>query len=83
MELLDARFALLAAGMAAVGSERVRKTVGKGLGYAAAGVSTVGGPVVRPVVDAGRDIVNEAREVAGNSSSRTASSARSRTASKR
>ena len=71
MELFDPRLAVLAAGVAAVGSERVRRTVGKGIGYAATGAVTVGGPIVRPVVNAGREIVQEAREVAsGNSSAK-------------
>ena len=52
--------ALLSLGVAAVTSERVRKTVGRGIGYVAAGTMTVGGSVVH----AGRDIVDEAREVA-------------------
>jgi hypothetical protein len=67
MELLDPRLAGIAAvGAALVGSERVRKTVGRGVGYAASGVATVGGPVVRPVLNAGRDIVDEARDVASH-----------------
>jgi hypothetical protein len=63
MELLDPRLSLLAAGAAAVSSERVRKTVGRGLGYAASGAVAVGGPIARPLVHAGRDIYKEARSV--------------------
>lgn len=75
MELFDPRLGLLAAGAAAVSSERVRKTVGRGVGYAASGVIAVGGPIARPMVDAGRDIVQEARAVTnGNGSTRTKSS---------
>jgi hypothetical protein len=70
MELLDPRLALLGAGVAVVGSARVRRVVGKGLGYAAAGAMKVGGPVV----DAGRDIVEEARDVAGDGSPKTRAS---------
>ena len=66
MDLLDPRFALLAAGAAVVKSERVRKTVGKGAGHAAIGAMKVGGPVIRPIVDAGRDLVDEARNVASH-----------------
>lgn len=66
MELLDPRFALLAVGAAVVKSERVRKTVGRGAGYAATGAMKVGGPVIRPIVDAGRDLVDEARNVASH-----------------
>ena len=63
MELLDPRIALLTAGAAMIGSERVRRTVGKGIGYTAAGAARIGGPIVRPIADAGRDIVEEARDV--------------------
>jgi hypothetical protein len=62
MDLLDPRLALLTLGVAAVTSERVRKTVGRGIGYVAAGTMTVGGTVAH----AGRDIVDEAREVASH-----------------
>lgn len=77
MEVLDPRVALIVGGAAVVGSERVRRVVGKGLGYAAAGVMRVGSPVV----GAGRDIVEEAREVATHDGAgkARASRARSRT----
>ena len=78
MELLDARLGLVAAGVAAVRSERVRKAMGRGLGYAATGVTAVGGPVVRPIASAGRDIFDEARGVTGHNSSRTGRTTRSR-----
>ncbi len=69
MEILDPRLALLTAGTAAVASERVRKTVGRGLGYALAGTIKVAGPVARPVVAAARDITDEARGVVKEDSS--------------
>lgn len=62
MELLDPRMAVLSLAIAAVASERVRRGVGRGIGYVAAGTMKVGGTVV----DAGRDIVDEAREVAAH-----------------
>jgi hypothetical protein len=62
MEFLefDPRVLLIAGGVAIVGSERVRKTVGRGVFYVAAGAMKIGSPVV----DAGRDILSEARDVA-------------------
>jgi hypothetical protein len=83
MELFDPRLGLFAAGAAAVSSERVRKTVGRGLGHAASGVMAVGGPVARPVVDAGRDIVDEARAVTNGSKSSNSRGSRSRSAATR
>jgi hypothetical protein len=62
MELLDPRFALLGLGVSAVTSERVRKGLGRGIGYVAAGSITVG----ESVVHAGRDIFVEARQVAAH-----------------
>jgi predicted membrane protein len=79
MELLDARLGLLVAGAAAVSSEQVRKTVGRGLGYAITGAIALGGPVARPLIEAGRDIFEEARTVAGTKSSTKTRSSRSRT----
>jgi hypothetical protein len=71
MEVFDLRFGLVAAGAAAVSSERVRRTVGRGLGYAATRALAVG----RPMVDAGRDIFEEARAVTdGHGSTKTRSS---------
>jgi hypothetical protein len=71
MELLDPRLAAIAGvGAAVVGSERVRRTIGRGVGYAASGVATVAAPVVRPVVGAGRDIVEEARSTASHDGAR-------------
>jgi hypothetical protein len=65
MEVLDPRLAVITGvGAALIGSERVRKTVGRGVGYAAAGAARVGGPIIRPVVSAGREMVDEARVVA-------------------
>ena len=83
MELLDPRLGLFVAGAAAVSSERVRRTVGRGLGYAVTGAVAVGGPIARPVIDAGRDIVGEARVVAGNNSTARTRSSRSRSSSGR
>ena len=81
MEVLDPRLGLFAAGTALVGSERARKAVGQGVGHAAAAVMMVGGPIVRPIANAGQDIVEEARQTAGRSGtkrgSRTKSSGRS------
>lgn len=64
MEFLDPRFALLGVGVAAVTSERVRKGVGRGIGYVAAGAMTAGGTVAH----AGQEIFDEAREVATHNS---------------
>jgi hypothetical protein len=60
VELLDPRLALLSLGVAAVTSERVRKNVGRGIGYAAGGAMAVGGSIV----GAGRDVADEAIKVA-------------------
>jgi hypothetical protein len=81
MEVLDPRLGLLAAGAAIIGSERVRRTVGKGIGYTAAGAKKIGGPVARPLADAGRDIVEEAREVAGHDGTRKTRSSRAKSSS--
>lgn len=78
MAIFDPRLGLIAAGAAVVGSERVRRTVGRGAGYAI----KVATPVAKPVVDAGRDILDEARDVAGSGNGRARGS-RSRSASKR
>ena len=64
MEFLDPRFALLGMGVAAVTSERVRKGVGRGIGYVAAGAMTAGGTVAH----AGQEIFDEARGVASHNS---------------
>jgi hypothetical protein len=77
MEVLDPRLAVITVGAALVGSEKVRRTVGRGVGYVAGGAAKVGAPIVRPVVNAGRDIVGEAREAAagnGHAPSRPRSS---------
>jgi hypothetical protein len=60
-----------------IGSERVRRTVGKGIGYTAAGAKKIGGPIV----DAGRDIVDEAREVASHDGGRKTRSSRAKSSS--
>jgi hypothetical protein len=83
VELFDPRLGLLAAGAAAVSSERFRRTVGRGLGYAAHGAVAVGGPVVRPLVGAGRDIVEEARGVTNGSGPSKSRASRSRASSAR
>jgi hypothetical protein len=56
----DARVALLAGVAAGAVSPRFRRTVGRGLGYAARGVITIGAPFGRM----GRDVYDSAREVA-------------------
>jgi hypothetical protein len=56
----DPRIAVLAGITAGVMSPRIRRTVGRGIGYAARGVMKVGAPVA--VV--GRDIYDSARETA-------------------
>jgi hypothetical protein len=76
MELLDPRLGLLSLGVAAVASERVRKGVGRGIGYVAAGTMAATGPVVQ----AGRDIVEEAREVAGRNVTSASASSRKKAA---
>jgi hypothetical protein len=58
---------LIGAGVAVVGSERVRRVVGKGIGYAAAGGMRVGGPVAH----AAEDIYDEARRVAAHDTATT------------
>jgi hypothetical protein len=83
MELFDPRLGLFAAGAAAVSSERVRKTVGRGLGYAASGAIAVGKPVARPIVDAGRDIYTEARTITNGNGSAKSGPSRSRSAAAR
>jgi hypothetical protein len=61
MNPLDPRLALIAGiGTAIVSSHRVRAVIGRGAGYAAAGAMKVGGTVA----DAGRDIYEEASDVA-------------------
>lgn len=62
MWLTDPRLAVIGAGVAIVTSERVRKVVGRGVGYVAAGTMKVGGPVAH----AAEDIYDEARHVAGH-----------------
>jgi hypothetical protein len=56
----DPKVALLAGLAAGAVSPRFRRTVGRGLGYAARGVITIGAPVGR----IGRDVYDSAREVA-------------------
>jgi hypothetical protein len=73
---LDPRVAVIAAGLAVLGSERVRRVVGRGFGYAAAGAMKVG----NPVVNAGRDIVDEARDVAAHNGSTKAKAPRAKSA---
>ncbi len=58
--LTDPRVAFFAGATAAIMSEKVRHGVGKGLGYGLLGVKKV----TAPAVHAGRDIVDEARDVA-------------------
>jgi hypothetical protein len=76
MDVLDPRIAAIAAAGAVIGSERVRRVVGRGFGYAAARAIRVGGPVV----NAGRDIVDEARDVAAHDGSSKTRRPRARSA---
>jgi hypothetical protein len=65
MEFFEPRIALMMGiGGAIVGSERVRHAVGRGVGYAARGVTVVAGPIARPVMRASEDLVDEARRTA-------------------
>ena len=79
MTFLDPRLGLVAAGAAIVGSERVRRTVGRGAGYAVAGVMKVG----EPVLAAGQDIYAEARDVAASNGSGGSRSSARRSSSRR
>jgi hypothetical protein len=60
MWLTDPRLMLVGAGITLAASERTRKAVGRGIGYAAAATVKVGGPVAH----AAEDIYDEARRVA-------------------
>jgi hypothetical protein len=61
MAELDAGVALLVGvGAAIVGSERVRRTIGRGAGFVAGNAMKLGSPVIH----AGQDIVEDARDVA-------------------
>jgi hypothetical protein len=57
---------LLVAGLGAavVGSPEARRAVGRGVGWVAATAWRVTGPVVMPLVDAGRDMAGEVRDSA-------------------
>jgi hypothetical protein len=77
MDVLDPRIAAIAGAVAILGSERVRRVVGRGFGYAAAGAIKVG----NPVVNAGRDIVDEARGVATHNGASKPKESRAKTAS--
>ena len=83
MSVMDPRLAVIAGvGGAVLGSHRVRSVIGRGAGYTVKGVMTVAGPVVRPVVHAGEDIVYEARHTAeGNGATSRASRRRTKAAS--
>ncbi len=72
MDFLDPRLAVLSLAVAVVASEHVRKGIGRGIGYVAAGTMKVGGSVV----GAGRDIVEEAREVAAHNGAPSSHAAR-------
>jgi hypothetical protein len=70
-------------GAAVIGSPEARRAVSRGVGWVAATAWRVTGPVVMPLVDAGRDMAGEARDSAqhnGNASGgrRTSGSSRSR-----
>jgi hypothetical protein len=51
-------------GAAVIGSPETRRAVGRGVGWAAATAWRVAGPVVMPLVDAGRDVAGEVRNSA-------------------
>jgi hypothetical protein len=58
--LLNPKIALMGGAAAAVASPRVRRLIGRGLGYGAAGVRRTGGAIVHT----GSDIYGSARETA-------------------
>jgi hypothetical protein len=63
MNPFDPRLAVIVGiGTAIVSSHRVREVIGRGTGYAAAGAIKLGGTVV----NAGRDIYEEASDVAAS-----------------
>jgi hypothetical protein len=63
MNPFDPRLAVIVGlGTAIVSSHRVREVIGRGTGYAAAGAIKLGGTVV----NAGRDIYDEASDVAAS-----------------
>jgi hypothetical protein len=51
-------------GAAVIGSPEARRAVGRGVGWAAATAWRAAGPVVMPLVDAGRDVAGEVRDSA-------------------
>lgn len=51
-------------GAAVIGSPEARRAVGRGVGWMAGTAWRVAGPVVMPLVDAGRDVAGEVRESA-------------------
>jgi hypothetical protein len=65
-------------GAAVIGSPEARRAVGRGLGWVASTAWRVTGPVLMPVVDAGRDMAGEVRESAthGNGRANSGSSGR-------
>jgi hypothetical protein len=69
-------------GAAVLGSAEARRAVGRGVGWVAATAWRVTGPVVMPMVDAGRDVAGEVRDSAQHSgndgSSQRSTPARSR-----
>jgi uncharacterized protein (DUF1786 family) len=74
MNPIDPRLALIAGiGTAIVSSHRVRAVIGRGAGYVAAGTMKAGGAVA----DAGRDIYEEASEVAATNGAAKRSKSRS------
>ena len=65
MSVIDPRLAvILGAGGVIVGSPEIRTVIGRGAGYVARGVMAVAAPVVRPMLHAGEEIVDEARHTA-------------------
>jgi hypothetical protein len=64
---LDPRTMLVAGiGAAVIGSPEARRNVGRGLGWVAGNAWRITGPVVMPLVDAGRDVASQVRDSAAS-----------------
>jgi hypothetical protein len=61
-------------GAAVIGSPEARRAVGRGVGWVASTAWRVTGPVLMPVVDAGRDMAGEVRDSATHSNGRAGGS---------
>jgi hypothetical protein len=64
LELDPGTLLVVGLGAAVVGSPEARRTLGRGVGWVAGTAWRVAGPVVMPVVDAGRDMAVEVRDSA-------------------